>query len=80
MVDGEGGSSEGCLKWGVGVIKGSFKKHLETGGGYRQKLPIRGRGFEVITTSAPSRKILIIHQELRRVEKCVRNESWLGLN
>ena len=30
MVDGEGGSSEGCLKW---VIKGSFEKHLKTGGG-----------------------------------------------
>ena len=28
---GGGGSSEGCLKWGGGVvIKGSFKKHLFT--------------------------------------------------
>ena len=28
------GSSEGCLKWGGGVIKGSFKKkHLKTGDG-----------------------------------------------
>ena len=36
VVDGEGGSSEGCLKWGGGggeVIKGSFQKHLKTGGG-----------------------------------------------
>ena len=38
MVDGEGGSSERCLKWGGarggwGVIKGSFQKHLKTGGG-----------------------------------------------
>ena len=36
MVDVEGGSSEGCLKWegwGWGVIKGSFQKHLKTGGG-----------------------------------------------
>ena len=30
VVDGEGGSSEGGLKWGV--IKGSFQKHLEAGG------------------------------------------------
>ena len=33
MVDGEGGSSERCLKWGGGgwgVIKGSFQKHLKT--------------------------------------------------
>ena len=32
-MDGVGGSSEGCLKWGWGVIKGSFQKHLKTGGG-----------------------------------------------
>ena len=35
-MDGEGGSSERCLKFGgggVGVIKGSFEKHLKTGGG-----------------------------------------------
>ena len=35
-MDGEGGSSERCLKWddgGVGVIKRSFQKHLKTGGG-----------------------------------------------
>ena len=30
---GGGGSSERCLKWGVGVIKGSFQKNLKTGGG-----------------------------------------------
>ena len=36
MVDGVEGSSERCLKWGDGgrgVIKGSFQKHLKTGGG-----------------------------------------------
>ena len=34
VVDGEGGNSERCLKWsGGGFIKGSFKKHLKTGGG-----------------------------------------------
>ena len=36
VVDGEGDNSEGCLKWGGGgwgVIKGSFQKHLKTGGG-----------------------------------------------
>ena len=33
-MDGEGGSSNGCLKWdGGGFIKGSFQKHLTTGGG-----------------------------------------------
>ena len=36
MVDGVGGSSERCLKWGGGgwgFIKGSFQKHLKIGGG-----------------------------------------------
>ena len=36
MVDGEGGSSEKCLKWDGGgweVIEGSFQKHLKTEGG-----------------------------------------------
>ena len=35
MVDGEGASSERCLKWGGGVvvIKGSFQKLFKTGGG-----------------------------------------------
>ena len=31
MVDGDGGNSERCLKWGV--IKESFQKHLTIGGG-----------------------------------------------
>ena len=36
VVDGVGGSSERCLKWGGGgwgVIKGSFQKRLKIGGG-----------------------------------------------
>ena len=33
MVDGEGGSSEGCLKWGGGGLKGSFQKILKQGVG-----------------------------------------------
>ena len=36
VVDGEGGSSKGRLKWDGGgewVIKGSFQKHLKSGGG-----------------------------------------------
>ena len=53
MVDGVGGSSERCLKWGGGgwgVVKGSFQKHLKTGGGLRQKLFVGGGGFEGVTT------------------------------
>ena len=33
VVDGEGGNSERCLKWGNGVIKESFQKHLKKGVG-----------------------------------------------
>ena len=34
MVDGEEGSSEGCLKWGGGgLLRDPFQKHLKTGGG-----------------------------------------------
>ena len=36
VMDGVGGSSERCLKWGGGgggSLKGSFQKHLKTGGG-----------------------------------------------
>ena len=33
MGRGEGGSSKRCLKWGGGVIKGSFKNIQKTGGG-----------------------------------------------
>ena len=34
VVDGEGGSSEKCLKWGGGgLIKGSFKNILKQGVG-----------------------------------------------
>ena len=60
---GGGDSSEGCLKWsggGWGVIKGSFQKHLKTGGGKRQKLFVGGGGFEGVITPA-LRKILIVH-------------------
>ena len=41
-----GDSSERRLKWGgmVGVIKGSFQKHLKKRGGLRQKLFV-GEGF-----------------------------------
>ena len=37
--------------WGVGVIKGSFQKHLKTGG--KAKVVRRGRGFEGVITPAP---------------------------
>ena len=35
VADGDGGSSEGCLKWGGGggVIKGSFQNILKQGVG-----------------------------------------------
>ena len=68
MVDGEGGSSEGCLKWGGGVIKGSFEKHLKIGGGQRQKL-FAGEGDLKVSPPLPQ-KILIIHNICTRFIKC----------
>ena len=47
-MDGEGGCSEGCLKWGGegrGVIKGSFQKHLKTGVGKGKSCSWGGRGL-----------------------------------
>ena len=44
-MDGEGGSSERCLKWGGGggeLIKESFQKRLKTGDGF-----IGGGGLKV---------------------------------
>ena len=46
VVDGEGGNSERCLKWGgggVGVIKESFKKYLKIGVG-KGKSCLQGEG------------------------------------
>ena len=40
---GGGGNSEGC-SWGCGVIKGSFQKHLKTGGWVKAKVVRRGEG------------------------------------
>ena len=63
MVDGEGGSSERCLKWGGGgwrVIKESFQKRLKTGVGEGKSCSYGGRGFEGVTIPAPW-EIFIIH-------------------
>ena len=54
VVDREGDSSERCLKWGEGVIKRSFQKHLKTGGRLWQKLFVGG--VEGVTTPAPPGK------------------------
>ena len=51
------------LEVGVGVIKGSFQKHLYKGW-VKAKLVCRGEGFEGVTTPAPQ-KILIIHLAAR---------------
>ena len=53
------GSSEKCLKWGggvwgVGVIKGSFQKHLKTGrGSLPKKVVRRGGGAVKVSPSLP---------------------------
>ena len=56
VVDGEGGGSERYLRWsggvGVGVIKGSFRKHLETGG-WSLKANVVRKGEGVLKVSPP---------------------------
>ena len=39
VADGEGSSSERCLKWGGGVIKGSFQKRRKTEVGEGKSCP-----------------------------------------
>ena len=59
VVDGEGGSSEGCLKWRGGGLLRYPSKNILKQGGVKAKVVHRGEGgFEGVTTP---RKILIIH-------------------
>ena len=43
-VDGEGGSSEGCLKWGSGW-QGILPKTSQNRGWVKEKVVRKGRGF-----------------------------------
>ena len=45
MVDGEGGSSEGCLKWGGGG--GGLSKNILIRGWVKAKLFVGGGGLKV---------------------------------
>ena len=67
MVDEEGASSEGYLKWGgEGSFRGLSKNILKQGVGKGKSCSYGGGGFESVTTPAPPpppRKILIIHQQ-----------------
>ena len=63
-MDGEGDSSEGCLKWGGGG-GGSLRdlsKNILKQGWVKAKVVRRGKRFEGVTTPAPPWKILIIHR------------------
>ena len=62
VLDGEGGSSEGCLKWRWwGVIKGSFQKHLKTVVG-KGKSFLYGEGVLKVSPPLFPPKILIVHK------------------
>ena len=50
---------------GGGVIKGSFQNVLKQGVGKGKSCSLGGGGFEGVTTPAPPRKILIIHQRAK---------------
>ena len=51
VVDGEGGSSEGCLKWGSGGSLWDLSKNILRQGWVKAKV-VRG-GVEGVTTHAP---------------------------
>ena len=56
MVDGEGGSSERCLKWGGGgwgSLRDLSKNFLKQGVGKGKSCSQGGGGFEGVTTPAP---------------------------
>ena len=56
VVDGEGVAVKGAwsgVVGGGGVIKGSFQKHLKTGGVKAKVVRRGGGGFEGVTTPAP---------------------------
>ena len=74
VVDGEGVAVKGAWSGvvGVGIIKGSFQKHLKTGGGLKAKVVRRGGGFEGVTTPAPPENFnhtLIIYLQCECIEK-----------
>ena len=54
-MDGEGGSSERCLKWGGGgSLRNLSKKTSKNRGWVKAKVVRRGGGgFEGVTTTAP---------------------------
>ena len=60
-MDGEGGSSERCLKWGS--LRDLSKNILKQGVGKGESCSYGGGGFEGVSTLAPW-KILIIHSPL----------------
>ena len=63
VVDGEGDSSEGCLKWGGGG-GGSLRdlsKNVLKQGWVKAKVVRRGEGILKVSPPLPPRKILIIH-------------------
>ena len=72
------GSSERCLKWGgrVGVIKGSFQKHLKTGGGFLQaKVVHSGGGFSRCHHPCPPPKEIFNHTEDRKLKRRKRKRN-----
>ena len=52
-MDGEGGSNEGCLKWGGGGSLRIFTKTSKNRGWVRAKVVCRGKGFEGVSTPVP---------------------------
>ena len=71
MVDGEGGSSERCLKWGggVGVIR-NLSKTFKNRGWVKVKVVRRGEGVLNVSPPLPPKNFNYTH-----VQKCDFSQS-----
>ena len=80
-MDGEGGNSEGCLKWGgggMGVIKGSFQKHLKQGVG-KGKSCSWGGGLKVSPPLTPPPPENFNHTPKKPVNRFLQDDASAGI-
>ena len=71
VVDGEGGSSEGCLKWdggGWGSLR-DLSKNILNRGWVKAKVVRRGRGFEGVATPVSLKILIIYHAPLKILKR-----------
>ena len=68
MVDGGGGSSERCFKWGGGGSLRDLSKNILKQEWVKAKVVRRGEWVLKVSPPLSPQKILITHQSLHKVE------------